>query len=187
MIWAAVVRQYIYKVTEATGQNRELVNEHVDVQADRYKLIHEMCAASTILLKNIKGAPPLKANNLKCTFIFLTCQRVSASLTLNPRTGLSDNSVLSQVRDGCEPRRRLHAVISPQLGPSALAGFALFVVVIRLQQRITTQQFTGTLQRGSMNWSGWRVWPTLRVAPRRMGAHVQRWVLGRNTRAGCGG
>ncbi|KAJ6535213.1 hypothetical protein DFH09DRAFT_1325047 [Mycena vulgaris] len=144
MIWAAVVRQYIYKVTEATGQNRELVNEHVDVQADRYKLIHEMCAASTILLKNIKGAPPLKANDLKCTFIFLTCHRHAASTT-----PIQVTVCLIVLRI----KNLSSTLTAPQLGLSALAGFALFVFVIRLQQRITTQQFTGTLRRGSMNWN----------------------------------
>ncbi|CAE6484671.1 unnamed protein product [Rhizoctonia solani] len=35
-------------------------NKHVDVQADHYKLVREMGAASTVLLKNVKGALPLK-------------------------------------------------------------------------------------------------------------------------------
>ncbi|KAF7309113.1 Fn3-like domain-containing protein [Mycena kentingensis (nom. inval.)] len=42
-----------------------LVNEHVNVQGDHYKLIREMGAASTVLLKNVHGALPLSAKKLK--------------------------------------------------------------------------------------------------------------------------
>ncbi|KAH7325497.1 beta-glucosidase [Rhizoctonia solani] len=35
-------------------------NKHVDVQEDHYKLVREMGAASTVLLKNVNGALPLK-------------------------------------------------------------------------------------------------------------------------------
>ncbi|KAF8126236.1 glycosyl hydrolase family 3 C-terminal domain-containing protein [Mycena galopus ATCC 62051] len=38
----------------------EVTNEHVDVQADHYKLVREIGAASTVLLKNVDGALPLK-------------------------------------------------------------------------------------------------------------------------------
>ncbi|KAF8595923.1 beta-glucosidase [Ceratobasidium sp. AG-I] len=35
-------------------------NKHVDVQEDHYKLVREMGAASTVLLKNVNGSLPLK-------------------------------------------------------------------------------------------------------------------------------
>lgn len=38
----------------------EATNERVDVQADHYKVVREIGAASTVLLKNVKGALPLK-------------------------------------------------------------------------------------------------------------------------------
>lgn len=38
----------------------EETNEHVDVQDDHYKLVREIGAASTVLLKNERGALPLK-------------------------------------------------------------------------------------------------------------------------------
>jgi beta-glucosidase len=38
--------------TEETSVNGVVVNEHVNVQGDHYKLIREIGAASTILLKN---------------------------------------------------------------------------------------------------------------------------------------
>lgn len=38
----------------------EATNEHIDVQDDHYKLVREIGAASTVLLKNEKGALPLK-------------------------------------------------------------------------------------------------------------------------------
>ncbi|KII90196.1 glycoside hydrolase family 3 protein [Plicaturopsis crispa FD-325 SS-3] len=39
----------------------EATNGHVDVQADHYKLVREMGAASTVLLKNERGALPLSS------------------------------------------------------------------------------------------------------------------------------
>lgn len=42
--------------TENTTVNGQLVNEHVNVQGDHYKLIREIGAASTILLKNTKNS-----------------------------------------------------------------------------------------------------------------------------------
>ncbi|KAJ7099289.1 glycoside hydrolase superfamily [Mycena belliarum] len=53
------------QLTQATYLNGVKVNEHVNVQADHYKLIREIGAASTILLKNTKKALPLKVKNLK--------------------------------------------------------------------------------------------------------------------------
>ncbi|KAJ7625259.1 beta-glucosidase [Mycena polygramma] len=53
------------QLTQATYLNGELVNEHVNVQADHYKLIRQIGAASTILLKNTKNALPLTVKNLK--------------------------------------------------------------------------------------------------------------------------
>ncbi|KAF5376043.1 hypothetical protein D9615_007662 [Tricholomella constricta] len=38
----------------------EATNEHIDVQDDHYKLVREIGAASTVLLKNVGGALPLK-------------------------------------------------------------------------------------------------------------------------------
>lgn len=34
----------------------QLVNEHVNVQADHYKLIREIGSASTVLLKNLRNS-----------------------------------------------------------------------------------------------------------------------------------
>ncbi|KAJ6578318.1 beta-glucosidase, partial [Mycena capillaripes] len=53
------------QLTQATYLNGVLVNEHVNVQADHHKLIREIGAASTILLKNTKNALPLSVKNLK--------------------------------------------------------------------------------------------------------------------------
>ncbi|KAJ7099740.1 beta-glucosidase [Mycena epipterygia] len=58
------------QLTEATFLNGELVNEHVNVQGDHYKLIREIGAASTILLKNTKGTLPLQVKNIKRIGIF---------------------------------------------------------------------------------------------------------------------
>jgi len=38
----------------------EATNEHINVQADHYKLVREIGAASTVLLKNVNNALPLK-------------------------------------------------------------------------------------------------------------------------------
>ncbi|KAJ6533509.1 beta-glucosidase [Mycena capillaripes] len=53
------------QLTQATFLNGVLVNEHVNVQADHFKLIRQIGAASTILLKNTKSALPLSVKNLK--------------------------------------------------------------------------------------------------------------------------
>lgn len=47
------------QLTSADYYNGELVNEHVDVQADHYKLIREIGAASIVLLKNKNKTLPL--------------------------------------------------------------------------------------------------------------------------------
>ncbi|ETW82695.1 glycoside hydrolase family 3 protein [Heterobasidion irregulare TC 32-1] len=51
--------------TEDTYLDGQLVNEHVNVQGDHYKLIREIGAASVVLLKNTAGALPLSAANIK--------------------------------------------------------------------------------------------------------------------------
>jgi beta-glucosidase len=43
-------------LTEDTYYEGQLVNEHVNVQADHYKLIREIGAAATILLKNVNNS-----------------------------------------------------------------------------------------------------------------------------------
>ncbi|KAJ7720754.1 beta-glucosidase [Mycena maculata] len=53
------------QLTEETYLDGELVNEHVNVQADHYKVIREIGAASAILLKNTDGALPLSVKNIK--------------------------------------------------------------------------------------------------------------------------
>ncbi|KAJ7138341.1 beta-glucosidase [Mycena epipterygia] len=58
------------QLTEATFSNGEMVNEHINVQSDHYKLIREIGAASTILLKNTNGTLPLKVQNIKRIGIF---------------------------------------------------------------------------------------------------------------------
>ena len=40
--------------------NDPATNEHVDVQADHFKVVHEIGAASTVLLENVAGALPLR-------------------------------------------------------------------------------------------------------------------------------
>lgn len=47
-----------------------LVNEHVDVSADHYKLAREIAAAGTVLLKNTRGALPLNAHDRKKWAVF---------------------------------------------------------------------------------------------------------------------
>ena len=39
--------------------NDPATNEHVDVQDDHFKVVREIGAASTVLLKNVDGALPL--------------------------------------------------------------------------------------------------------------------------------
>ncbi|KAJ7857363.1 glycoside hydrolase superfamily, partial [Mycena leptocephala] len=58
------------QLTQATFLNGELVNEHINVQDDHYKLIREIGAASTILLKNTNRALPLKVKEIKRIGIF---------------------------------------------------------------------------------------------------------------------
>ena len=45
----------------AFDMNDPATNEHVDVQADHFKVVREIGAAGTVLLKNVAGALPLKA------------------------------------------------------------------------------------------------------------------------------
>ena len=40
--------------------NDPATNEHVDVQADHFKVVREIGAASTVLLKNVGDALPLR-------------------------------------------------------------------------------------------------------------------------------
>ncbi|KAF8522644.1 glycoside hydrolase superfamily [Hysterangium stoloniferum] len=51
--------------TEDTFSGGMLVNEHINVQADHYKLIREIGSASTVLLKNTHNALPLSTKNIK--------------------------------------------------------------------------------------------------------------------------
>ncbi|KAJ7611229.1 glycoside hydrolase superfamily [Roridomyces roridus] len=59
--------QHGQQTFSADGQ---LVNEHVNVQGEHYRLIREIGAASSILLKNTKNALPLRVKNLKRIGIF---------------------------------------------------------------------------------------------------------------------
>ena len=45
----------------SVDQNDPATNEHVDVQEDHFKVVREIGAAGTVLLKNVAGALPLKA------------------------------------------------------------------------------------------------------------------------------
>lgn len=45
---------------DAFQTDNEAHNDHIDVQDDHYKLVREIGAASTILLKNVRHALPLK-------------------------------------------------------------------------------------------------------------------------------
>ena len=45
----------------AFDMNDPATNEHVDVQADHFKVVREIGAAGTVLLKNVASALPLKA------------------------------------------------------------------------------------------------------------------------------
>lgn len=51
-----------YPAVNFNGNNQgdEATNEHVDVQDDHFKVVREIGAASTVLLKNERGALPLK-------------------------------------------------------------------------------------------------------------------------------
>ncbi|KNZ63973.1 hypothetical protein VP01_107g2 [Puccinia sorghi] len=46
---------------QGTSEEQARLNEHVNVQADHYKLIREIGAASTVLLKNVNQTLPLKS------------------------------------------------------------------------------------------------------------------------------
>ncbi|KAF8575983.1 glycoside hydrolase family 3 protein [Ramaria rubella] len=56
--------------SETSVLGGQVVNEHVNVQGDHYKLIREIGAAGTILLKNTNGALPLNIKNIKRIAIF---------------------------------------------------------------------------------------------------------------------
>ncbi|MBW0460913.1 hypothetical protein O181_000628 [Austropuccinia psidii MF-1] len=47
-------------IGQGTAEERETLDEHINVQADHYNLIREIGAASTIILKNVNNALPLK-------------------------------------------------------------------------------------------------------------------------------
>ncbi|KAJ7513244.1 ABC protein [Mycena galericulata] len=99
-------------------------------------------------------------------------------LTPKERTGLSNSAVLNHVStdvsrvDACA--QWFHAgwtapiqvivcliILLVQLGPSALAGFALFVVIVPIQERIMANQFI--LRRGSMKFTDSRAKVVLEV------------------------
>ncbi|KAJ7175120.1 ABC protein [Mycena crocata] len=99
-------------------------------------------------------------------------------LTPRARTGLPNSAVLNHVStdvsrvDACA--QWFHAawtapiqvvvcliILLVQLGPSALAGFALFLVIIPLQERMMAGQFA--LRRGSMKWTDARAGAVLEV------------------------
>ncbi|KIJ43167.1 glycoside hydrolase family 3 protein [Sphaerobolus stellatus SS14] len=65
--YPAINFDYNSQNTDIDGQ---LVNEHVNVQADHYKLIREIGAASTVLLKNNNAALPLNAQKIKRLALF---------------------------------------------------------------------------------------------------------------------
>jgi beta-glucosidase-like glycosyl hydrolase len=44
---------------DAFHSDNQLTNQHIDVQSNHYKLVREMGAASTVLLKNVNHALPL--------------------------------------------------------------------------------------------------------------------------------
>jgi len=54
-----------YNFENTLNSNGMVVNEHVNVQADHFKLIREIGGASTILLKNTNGALPLNLDKIK--------------------------------------------------------------------------------------------------------------------------
>ena len=59
----------------AFAPNDPATNEHVDVQEDHFKVVREIGAAGTVLLKNVAGALPL--NKPKSIAIIGTCLRLS--------------------------------------------------------------------------------------------------------------
>lgn len=56
--------------TEDTIMDGWVQNEHVNVQADHYKVIREIGSAGTVLLKNTKGALPLNLDKIRRIGIF---------------------------------------------------------------------------------------------------------------------
>ena len=50
------------QLTFDTYYQGQLANEHIDVQADHYKIIREIGAASVIMLKNVNQTLPLNAS-----------------------------------------------------------------------------------------------------------------------------
>ncbi|KAJ7059386.1 glycoside hydrolase superfamily [Mycena amicta] len=58
------------QLTQNTFLNGQLVNKHINVQDDHYKLIRQIGAASTVLLKNTKNALPLSVKKLKRVGVF---------------------------------------------------------------------------------------------------------------------
>ncbi|KAJ7779407.1 hypothetical protein DFH07DRAFT_1030143, partial [Mycena maculata] len=99
-------------------------------------------------------------------------------LTPKARTGLSNSAVLNHIStsvsrlDMCA--QWVHAawtapiqvmvcliILLVELGPSALAGFALFVVIVPIQRQIMANQFV--LRRGSMKWTDSRARVVLEV------------------------
>lgn len=56
--------------TKDTYRQGQLVNEHVNVQGDHYKIIREIGSASSILLKNQNEALPLNVEAIKNLAIF---------------------------------------------------------------------------------------------------------------------
>ncbi|KAG1850300.1 glycoside hydrolase superfamily [Suillus tomentosus] len=59
--WYFLHQDEAYPATNfnAFNSNDEVNNKHVNVQADHYKLVREIDAAGTVLLKNVNGALPL--------------------------------------------------------------------------------------------------------------------------------
>ncbi|KAJ7085590.1 hypothetical protein C8R44DRAFT_752837 [Mycena epipterygia] len=74
------------QLTDATFLNGELVNEHVNVQGDHYKVICEIGAASTILLKNTNGALPLQVKNIKWVCVYSSSFPADRRFTHDQRT-----------------------------------------------------------------------------------------------------
>ncbi len=66
---------------DSSHPDSEATNEHVDVQEDHYKLVREIGAASTVLLKNTNNALPL--NNPR-TLVLLGSDAGSSRFGPNP-------------------------------------------------------------------------------------------------------
>ena len=67
---AAFPKVNFNQLTEDTFVNGTQLNFHVNVQKDHYRLIREIGAASTILLKNPNGTLPFNAANVQRWGIF---------------------------------------------------------------------------------------------------------------------